>query len=144
MSYVIESYYEGTYVGVDAGTDFARLAARASDDITLMCPMQVKDSTGEALDLTVLSVEQIAALKKATCAQIEWYAQNGDDYNESGGAKGAKIGAYSEGSGGGVSKKAMGLAPRAHAYLEQSGLMARGVKVHGYPRYDAQGCYCDE
>lgn len=131
MAYVTESYYETTYFGVDAGTDFNRLAARASDDITAACPTAEKDSTGEALDQTDFTVEQIALLKKATCAQIEYYVQNGDDYNEAAGGSGATIGSYSEGSGGATIKKAGGLAPRALAYLEQSGLTSRAVPVLG-------------
>jgi hypothetical protein len=132
MSYVLESYYTGTYFGASAGTDFNRLAARASDDITNACPMQARDALGEALDLTGLSLEQVALLKKATCAQIEYYVQNGDDYNDGASGSGARIGSYSEGTSGRVAvKNPAGLAPRASAYLEQSGLMARAVKVIG-------------
>jgi len=143
MAYVTESYYETTYFGVDAGADFNRLAARASDDITAACPMMPKDSTGEALDQTDFTVEQIALLKKATCAQIEWYVQNGDDYNDASGGGGSRIGSYSEGSGGASVKKAAGLAPRAKGYLEQSGLMSRAVHVIGSPRRCSQDFDCE-
>lgn len=139
MAYVTESYYETTYFGVDAGAYFNRLAARASDDITAACPMADKDSTGEVLDQAALTVEQLALLKKATCAQIEWYVQNGDDYNEASGGNGARIGSYSEGSGGASIKRAAGLAPRAKGYLEQSGLMSRAIHVIGSPRRCSQG-----
>lgn len=143
MAYVTESYYETTYYGIDAGADFNRLAARASDDVTLACPMQAKDSTGEALDLTEFDTEQLALLKKATCAQIEWYVQNGDDYND-----GSLVGGYSIGSFS-VQKnltqhRPMGsLCPRAKGFLEQSGLMDRAVSVLGIGRRNSQD-YLDE
>ncbi len=143
MAYVTESYYESTYYGIDAGTDFNRLAARASDDITANCPLAEKDSTGEALLLDDLTTEQLALLKKATCAQIEYYVQNGDDYNDASGGSGARIGSYSEGSGGKSIKKAGGLAPRAAGYLEQSGLASRAVHVIGAPYQCFQGYDCE-
>lgn len=143
MAYVTESYYETTYFGVDAGTDFNRLAARASDDVTAACPMALKDSTGEALDQTDLTVEQIALLKKATCAQIEYYVQNGDDYNDASGGSGARIGSYSEGSVGASEKKPAGLSPRAAGYLEQSGLMSRVIRVLGQPCHCSQELDCE-
>ena len=144
MAYVTESYYETTYFGVDAGTDFNRLAARASDDITSACPMADKDSTGEALDQTDLTVEQIALLKKATCAQIEYYVQNGDDYNDSQDVGSVSIGSYSHQRNLTQTKKPSSLSARALVYLEQSGLMSRAAHVFGASRCSCQGYDCDE
>lgn len=143
MAYVTEPYYETTYFGVDAGTDFNRLASRASDDITAACPMIPKDSTGEALDQTSLTVEQLALLKKATCAQIEWYVQNGDDYNDGGQVGGFSIGSYSAQKNLTQSRPMGSLSPRAKIYLEQSGLMSRAVHVIGSPCRCSQDYDCE-
>lgn len=140
MSYVTESYYETTYYGVDAGSNFNRYAARASDDITAMCPMMKKDATGEALDLTELSTTQLALLQKATCAQIEWYVNNGDDYNDSQDVVGESIGNWSRQSSLTQRRAAGGLAPRAMVYLEQSGLMSRAVAIL---TSDCEDCRCE-
>lgn len=141
MAYVLEAYYTSTYFGVSAGSDFSRFAARASDDITSACPMAAKDATEEALDLTVLTVKQLALLKKATCAQIEWYVANGDEYNESQAVGGERIGNFSRQSNLTQRKGPAALSPRAMAFLEQSGLMFRGAEVFG--QLSCEDC-CDE
>lgn len=133
MAYVTESYYTSTYFGTSAGTDFNRLAARASDDITAQCPIQNKDATGEVLDLSLLTIRQLALLQKATCAQIEWYVNNGDDYNDGGQVGSFQIGAYSQQKNLTQQRAAGALSPRAQAYLEQSGLMSRAAHAF-YPQ----------
>ena len=122
MAYIDETYYENTYYGVDAGTDFARLAARASDDIDM--------ATRYSIVLADLDAGQLALVKKATCAQVEFYVQNGDTYNDQAGGS-ESIGSYSH-SGGPV--KAPAVSPRSVAFLEQSGLMGRQVETLG-PTY---------
>ena len=127
MAYITESYYSSTYYGASAGSDFNRLAARASDDITLACPMAKK--VDGAIDLSALSADQVSLLMRATCAQIEWYVNNGDDYNESQEVGGEAIGNWSRQTNLTQRRNPMSLAPRAKAYLEQSGLTFRGVCV---------------
>lgn len=118
MSYITQSYYDDTYFGVSAGSDFARLAARASDDIDI--------ATRYGIVLADLADAQLALVKKAVCAQVEFYVENGDTYNESGSGSEA-IGKYSHSASGKATPAP--LCMRARQYLEQSGLTYRGVDV---------------
>ena len=117
MAYVTESYYTSTYFGTAVGSEFAKLAKRASDHMDM--------KTGYGIVLADLDADQLLKLQDATCAQIEYYFLNGFEFNESSGGS-ESIGAYSYNKGNSA-KLAMGLCPRAIAYLEQSGLMFRGV-----------------
>lgn len=128
MSYITQSYYDSTYFGVSAGTDFARLAARASDDIDI--------ATMYGIVLADLTAAELAMVQKATCAQVEHYVQNGDTYNEAESA-GEQIGSY-KAPAQATRKNPMALCPRAVAYLEQSGLMGRAVSnlIDGVPEDD--------
>lgn len=119
MSHIDLAYYSDTYFGVDAGADFPRLAARASDDIDL--------ATGHSFVFGSLAEPALTLVKKAVCAQVEFYVQNGDTYNEYA-AGGESIGSFSR-SAGAAGSKPSALCPRAKAYLEQTGLMFRGVEV---------------
>lgn len=130
MSYITESYYTSTYYGVAAGTDFARLAARASDDIDIATRFQIV-----VADLTAA---ELAMVQKATAAQVEFYVQNGDMYNEPEVAGSESIGTYQRNTGYQQRKSPAALCPRAIAYLEQSGLMNREVVnlIDGIPEDD--------
>lgn len=124
MSYIDSTYYTSTYYGKSAGTDFDRYAMRASDDVDMAC-----------LNLIVLAdldAAQLALLKKATCAQVEWYVNQGDLYNESEQAGAEQIGGYSRNVGLTQRKSPVALCPRAMAYLEQSGLMSRNAAILNY------------
>ena len=120
MAHISAAYYNDEYFGAPAGDLFPRYAARASDDIDL--------AIGEALDVDALPESQRNLVKKATAAQVEWYAQNGDTYNEPQGG-GESIGSFSRSGQAGGSPAA--LSPRARAYLDQSGLMYRAVRILG-------------
>jgi hypothetical protein len=131
MAYVDLAWYKSTYLG-DASvgdTELARLLLRASDDITLQCPMALKDGGGELIDTSILTPRQLTLLKKSVCAQIEWYAKNGDDYNDSQEVGGESIGSYSRQTNLTQNKRPGSLSPRASAYLEQSGLSSRAVPI---------------
>jgi hypothetical protein len=121
MSYIDLAYYSDTYFGVDAGADFPRLAARASDDIDL--------ATGHSFVFGSLTEPALTLVKKAVCAQVEFYVQNGDTYNETESAGNEQIGSYSRTTGFQQRKSRASLSPRAQAFLEQTGLMFRGVEV---------------
>lgn len=121
MAYIDETFYESEYFGQDAGADFNKLAARASDDIDLAClnPIVVEDL--EAADLLLL--------KKATAAQVEWYVLNGETYNDGAGVGSEAIGSYSRQVNLTQNRKPMELCPRAKSFLERTGLMFRGASL---------------
>jgi hypothetical protein len=121
MAYVDSTYYTSTYFGQSAGTDFDRLAARASDDIDM--------ATRYNIVLADLDAAQLAMVKKATCAQIENYVINGDGYNDNQVVGSESIGSYSATRNLTQNQKPMALCPRAMAYLEQTGLMFRGAMI---------------
>lgn len=112
--YITEDYYTDTYKGKDAGTDFDRLALRASEDVFLACMGNI-ETVDENIQL-------------ATCAQVEWYVINGDSYNDVGQPASESISAYSRSYGSGPTTTS-NIAPRALMYLEQTGLMYRGVNL---------------
>lgn len=120
MAYIDAQYYNSFYYGVPVGADFARLAKRASDDVDIAC------NYGIVLD--DLSPQQLEQLKNAVAAQIEYYVENGDEYNSSVAGGSVSVGSYSESAGSGQRSPAA-LCPRAMAYLEQTGLMFRGAEV---------------
>lgn len=122
MAHISAAYYLDEYFGEDVGSQFPRLAARASDDIDL--------AAGTAIDIDALINTQRDLVRKATAAQVEFYAQNGDTYNEPQGG-GESIGSFSRSAAAAGSKPAAALCPRARAYLEQSGLMYRGIAYFG-------------
>ncbi len=126
MPYITTDYYIDTYLGVDPNDDTAleRAIARASDDVDMQ--------TGYGIVLADLDASQLAMVQKATAAQTEFYVQNGDTYNESAGSGSERIGAYSRaGASSGSGSSPVALCPRARSYLEQSGLMYRGIRVLG-------------
>lgn len=130
MAYITLAYYTDTYFGVSAGSDFNRLAARASDDIDI--------ATMHGIVEADLTAAELAMVQKATCAQVEYYVQNGDTYNEPETAGSEQIGSFQRSTGYQQRKSPTALCPRAAAYLEQSGLMGRGVAnlVDGIPGDD--------
>jgi hypothetical protein len=128
MAYIDSTYYTSTYYGTSAGSSFDKYASRASDDIDMACM--------HSIVLADLDALQLALIKKATCAQVEWYVAQGDLYNEQGSASSESIGGYSRSGGGNASKSPIALSPRAMAYLEQSGLTNRACAIIGtYQHY---------
>ena len=118
MAYIDSTYYLETYHGVDAGSDFDRLAERASDDIDM--------ATQYRIVIADLAPALLGMVKKAVCAQVEFYIENGDTYNESGSGS-ESIGKFSHSAS---SRPApASLCMRARQYLEQTGLTYRGAVV---------------
>jgi hypothetical protein len=127
MAYADLTYYKTTYGGrsiVDAETTV--FLERASDDIDM--------KTHGNIVLADLTTEQLTWLKKANCAQAEYYVTNGAEYNNSTQVQSAGIGKFSysgKSSSGGQS-----VCSRAYGYLAQTGLLFAGLKV-------ARQLYCD-
>lgn len=130
MAYIDATYYTNTYYGKSAGTDFDRYAARSSDDIDMACM--------QSIVLADLDPLQLELVKKATCAQVEWYVSQGDLYNESEQAGSEQIGGYSRNIGLTQRKSPVALCPRAMAYLEQTGLTNRAALIIG--RFTVGNC----
>jgi hypothetical protein len=119
MPYVDAAYYLKSYLGTDPGQGLERFLARASDDVELACPAGIV--------LADLDAAQLALVKKATCAQVEFYVSNGDTFNESERAGSVSIGSFQHTVSNQQRKSPAALCPRAMAYLEQSGLTSRAV-----------------
>lgn len=130
MAYITLAFYTDTYFGVSAGSDFNRLAARASDDIDIATMHSIVEA-----DLTAI---ELLLVQKATAAQVEYYVQNGDPYNEPETAGSEQIGSFQRSISYQQRKSPAALCPRALAYLEQSSLMGRGVAnlIDGVPGND--------
>ena len=125
MAIVDWTYYSTVYLGQEATeTDFPALEARAEDIIGAMTKWQVTADT-----IASLPPFQRTLVKKAICAQVDYFAVNGLDSIASGesGGIGFSVGRVS--ISGSASARASGgilaafIAPMAMAYLEQSGLM---------------------
>ena len=118
MSYADLTYYRATYLGDDPGDpELQKLLDRAADDIDMFC-------TGP-LALTEYTSGQQSLIKKANCAQTEYYVINGETYN-TGSAESESIGKYSH-SGGSPGF----IAPRAKNYLFMAGIARVAVPVLG-------------
>jgi hypothetical protein len=122
MAYADLTYYKTTYVGrsvVDAET--TKWLERASDDLDMMTGFQIVEAD--------LSPWQLTQVKKACCAQAEFYVTNGETYNADA-VQSASIGKFSY-SGGSSGSSRPTLSPRAMNYLSATGLMFAGVSVAG-------------
>lgn len=121
---VDSTYYLETYLGVDPITAgvLERILLRASDDIALACPAGVPPESA----LGPVVADQV---RRAVCAQAEFYVLNGDTYNEAETAGQEQIGSWSKSVGLTQRRPAGSLAPRAVQYLEPTGLMYRGVDL---------------
>lgn len=133
MAYIDAEYYNNVYKGVDAGEDFERYAERASDLIDQVTGYKIAD-------LAALHPRIQELVKKATAAQVEFYALNGGPEGVDGSTDGSfsqvSIGAFQYQSGRinqqiPAGKQEHRLAPAALAYLEPTGLLYQGVRVYG-------------
>lgn len=126
------TYYSTVYMGQEADqASFPALCARAEDVVGAMTHWQVTDETFESLHPL-----QRTLVKKAICAQIDFFAVNGldsvTDTNENGFTVGkVRIGGSNSFF---VNSKRRGVmendvSPLVIMYLEQSGLMNPSVPV---------------
>lgn len=130
MAIVDYTYYSTVYMGQEASeTDFAALEAHAEDVICAMTRWRVTADT-----IADLSAFQTTLVKKAICAQTDFFALNGFDSVSGGNDRGFTVGkvSISGKSGSDIAKKgamAESISPLALMYLEQSGLMNPSVDV---------------
>ena len=136
MAIVDWTYYANVYHGAEATSDdFAALEARAEDVIGAMTRWQVMEDTVASLPLMTLVL-----VKKAICAQVDFFAVNGLDSLSGSTGTGFTVGKVSiSGKSGSdlVRKGAMAdyISPLVLMYLEQTGLLNPAVPVVG-------GCVC--
>ena len=141
MAIVDATYYVTQYKGTDAPEcEFATLEARAEDVIGAMTRWQVMEDTVASLPLMVHVL-----VKKAVCAQVDYFAVNGLDSVAGGNDRGWTVGKVSVHSKdtqnmiGAYKAGAMAehISPMALMYLEQTGLM--NPQVETFPQMPVLG-----
>ena len=111
------TYYKTTYIGETAtDAEITKWLSRASDDIDAM--------TG-GIDTDDLNSFQLELVKKANCAQAEFYIMNGDVMG--GSASSISLGSFSM-SG---ASETGSFSSRAKNYLILAGLGFAGVQIAG-------------
>lgn len=126
MPYADSAYYNDDYKGATLPADeLEKLLVRASDDVDA--------ATGYSFIYADLHEFRQGLVKKAVCAQVEWYGLNGEAYNDAA-AESENIGKYSYKKGSGRTRTAY--APRMLQYIEQAGVMNRAI-----PR--GEDLYCE-
>lgn len=110
------------YLGAPAPTDAARLLDRASElmDDTVRAPFTTSGDGDLPTDASIA-----AAMKNATCAQVEFWQEVGEA-NDVDGLAGTTI--MLTGTTGFQGKRAPVVAPRALRYLKAAGLMGMGAQ----------------
>ena len=132
MALVTLEYYQDTFLGEPITADvFPRYELRAEELILSLIRMN------EAKALT-LTGDTLTAVKKAVCAQIEYFQEYGIGISvygkEAGG--GFTVGKVSvnNGSASGAASGARSMiAPAVYVYLEQTGLLNPAVPTAGMP-----------
>ena len=136
MAIVDWTFYDTVYKGTEAGeTDFPAFEARAEDVICAMARWQVTAET-----IAELPAFTQTLVKKAICAQADYFAVNGFDSVAGSSDRGFTVGkvSISGTSGSAIVRRgvmAESVAPLALMYLEQTGLLNPAVPVVG-------GCVC--
>ena len=132
MALVTIEYYQGTFLGEPiAAVDFPRYELRAEELILgLIRSTEAKVAT--------FSEELQTAVKKAICAQIEYFQEYGIGVaiygKEAGG--GFTVGKVSVNNGSSTAAASGArsmIAPAVYVYLEQTGLLNPAVPVAGMP-----------
>ena len=132
MAIVDAAYYYTQYMGTEAAEcEFPRLEARAEDVIGAMTRWRASADTIASLPAAIQTL-----VKKAICAQIDFFAINGLDSTVDGanGGRGWTVGKVSVSgrSGSELTRKGVMsdyIAPQAIMFLEQTGLMNPNVPV---------------
>lgn len=128
--YVDISYYEIEFEGTPVdGIKFSRFSKRSSELIDALTDYQIAKI---GLDKFSEGVQEL--IKKACCAQIEYYQVEGIDVDVTGTPKSSlsySIGDYSRSaSGGSTSRQAGRVAPSCLMFLEGTGLLRkRSVRI---------------
>lgn len=126
MAYIDYQYYASDYYGTAIAADeFPQYERRAEDLIDMITQYRVKQS-----GLSSFPALTQELVKKAVAAQVEYYGINGIDVSSAGiTSPGFTVGKVSVNGGTWTGKKSM-VSPEATMYLEQTGLLNRGVDVY--------------
>lgn len=128
--YVDKTYYENDFEGTPVDdSKFSRFSKRSSELIDALTNYQIPKI---GLDKFSEGVQEL--IKKACCAQIEYYQVEGIDVDVTGTPKSSlsySIGDYSRSaSGGSTSRQAGRVAPSCLMFLEGTGLLRkRSVRI---------------
>lgn len=119
MAYITIDYYKSDYLGIDPAddTELKRYITRASDYIDLLTDQAIDDPD----DLTTA---QQKAVKKATAAITEYFVENPDIMNISGGGS-ESIGSWSSSGAVSSSGKIKTIGKIGMQWLKSSGLIDR-------------------
>lgn len=121
MAYATAAEY-ASYSGRTAPADIDRLLERASETIdSVVVASYAIDSDGDPTD-----AEIIAALRKATCAQVEWWDEGGDELGVMSQYSSVGVGSLNLSRGQQAAKPSL-LAPRAQGHLQTVGLLNRSL-----------------
>lgn len=130
MAIVDAAYYVTVYMGKEAAEcDFNAFEAKAEDVVCAMTRWKVTADT-----IASFPAFQRTLVKKAICAQVDYFAVNGLDSVAGGNDRGFTVGKVSVSgkSGSDIVRKGVmadSVSPMAILYLEQSGLMNPAVPV---------------
>lgn len=130
-SYVDEKYYEDDFEGTPVENDkFSRFSKRATEIVDALTEYQILK-----IGLDKFSEDVQELIKKACCAQIEYYQVEGIDVDVTGTPKSSlsySIGDYSRSAtgGGSTSRQSGRVAPSCLMFLEGTGLLRkRSVRI---------------
>jgi hypothetical protein len=131
MAYIDKQYYDNVYKGVPISDEdtFNRLAERASDIID-----QITGYLLHGQEFTQFAQFIQTQVKKAVAAQVEYMVTAGEIVvNHGSSFSSVNIGnfSYSEGSGDRINRNEQRTSPAVIEYLRPTGLLYRGVNVHG-------------
>ncbi len=128
--YVDERYYEVEYEGTSVEADkFSRFSKRASELIDALTEYQIPKIGADKFSESVQEL-----IKKACCAQIEYYQIEGIDVDVTGTPRSSlsySIGDYSHSASSGASSRQSGrVSPSCLMFLEGTGLLRkRSVRI---------------
>lgn len=136
MPYITPEYYNDVYKGAAApdSADLERYIERASDIIDQVTNFQLYGK-----DINSLPPLFRDLIMKATAAQVEFYVMKGGDAAVNAGTDGmnsVSVGSFSYSTGGSSSNGSSGtqsarVSPSVLSFLAPTGLLYRGVSVHG-------------
>ena len=130
MASVDIAYYTSVYQGQEADEySFPALEARAEDVVCAMTRWKVTGNT-----IASFAEFQQTLVKKAICAQVDYFALNGLDSASGGAGVGFSVGKVhvdgkANASAAGAGSMSGCISPLVMMYLEQSGLMGPQVPV---------------
>ena len=118
MAYIDATFYEDTYQGKPvSAAAFGRLAERASEKVSGMAPFVLHNGTA------TLTADELTALKKATCAIVEFLAAA-----DEGAYSSEKIGSYSYTAAQNFKEAETEAIRTARAFLDAQGLTYCGER----------------